>query len=132
MRKSPFCSASRSHFWPSQSEKKFSWANYGWAKFLAGPLLAQPMWKKNLAGPIDDPAINPAIILVQQNWPSQNMAQALGPAKTGRAAKLWLSQKVEKFGPAVMWKKENFGWTNFDCWPSFGLYPNTIKVRKFT
>jgi hypothetical protein len=45
------------HYWPSQSEKKFSWANYGWAKFLAGPLLAQPKFGKNwpsqiLAGPI--------------------------------------------------------------------------------
>ena len=34
------------HNWPSQNLKKIGWANYGWAKFLAGP--------------IDDPAISPA------------------------------------------------------------------------
>ena len=32
------------------------------------------------------------------------------------------------FGPAKIWKKlaqPKFGWANFGCWPSFGLFPNT-------
>ena len=32
-------------------------------------------------------------------------------------------------GPAKIWKKfaqKNFGSANFGCWPSFGLFPNTI------
>jgi hypothetical protein len=62
------------------------------------------------------------------------MAQPLGPAKTGPEAKLWLSQKVEKIGPAKIWEKlarPKFGRANFGFWPSFGLFPNTTNSIEF-
>ena len=102
--KSPFGLASRSHFWPSQRMTQ---------KKLAGPIMA---------GLINGPAISPAIIPVQQNWP-RNLAQPklgqqlnfgptkkwkklaqpkIGPAIIG-PVKFWPSQNFEKIGPAKFW-----------------------------
>jgi hypothetical protein len=47
--------------WPSQSEKKFSWANYGWAKFLAGIHIARFLQPNNF-GLLENQAIRPAKI----------------------------------------------------------------------
>jgi hypothetical protein len=41
-----------------------------------------------------------------------------GPAIFG-PVKFWPSQNLEKIG------QTKFGWANFGCWPSFGLFPNT-------
>ena len=124
------------HFRPSQSEKKFGWANYGWAKFLAGPImagpnfwlgqsmtqpLAQPKWPSHNTCPakLAQPKYGPA------TWPSQNWAssQTLAQPKSGKnwpsqksgpaiigPAKFWPSHIVEKIGPAKIWPSHK--------WPS--------------
>ena len=42
-----------------------------------------------------------------------------GPA-LNEPVKFWPSQNLEKLA------QPKFGWANFGCWPSFGLFPNTI------
>jgi hypothetical protein len=89
--------------WPSQNLKKIGWANYGWT--INGWTING--WAEFLAGPIDDPAISPAIIPVKQNWPSQNMAQPkLGQQPNFGSAKKWKKLAQPKKWPSHYWPSQ--------------------------